>query len=181
MKVDILSSEKDILFKILLSREKRAEKQKYLINKYKCSLISFTLNIPGATKDSELYRKIHKEGIKEILRVLNNEHLPILYKEEIYEITGAECYICINVDVLKLKELMVTIEENHELGRIFDIDVFDSNFKIIKRKKIYLKERKCFICNDDAIVCRRNNKHTTEELLKKINVMASDFFMEQSK
>lgn len=82
-----MDNEKDILYKILLSREKRVEKQRYLIDKYKCSLISFTLNIPGPVKDSILYRKIHQEGMRELIKRLTDEDLNICCREESYEET----------------------------------------------------------------------------------------------
>jgi holo-ACP synthase len=174
-----MSGEEEILYKILLSREKRAQKQKYLINEYKCSLISFTLNIPGPVKDGFIYKKIHGEGIKEILKRINDEGLDIVYREESYEETGAEAFVCVNTEGLKVKRITVDIEENHKLGRIFDFDVFDRNFKAISRKEISLNERKCLLCNEKALICKRKKKHKTEELLKKIDMMASEFFSDQ--
>ncbi len=156
------------LLEILSSRESRVMKQKELIKKYNSNVISFTLNVPGCKKDSVLYRKIHYEGMYEILKSLNENHFKILYQNIRYLNTGPEAYFAVDGDKLMIKKMCVGIEEEHILGRIFDIDVIDSDLNSIGRSNINLPKRKCLICNDEVLKCRRLNKHSLDELLKKI-------------
>lgn len=161
--------------KILESKENRFNKQEELIKKYPYSLICFTLNIPGPEKDNMLIRGIHKEGRKAIEDVLNRYNLQIYYKETRYTETGPEAFISVDTEATELKNHMVYIEDSHPLGRIFDIDVFDKKHNQISRVIIKKSLRKCLLCNDSAIECIRNNKHTYSELIKKIEEMCVSY------
>ncbi len=154
-----------VLNRILKSREDRSKKQIELIDRYHMSLISFTLNTPGSTKDSPMYRDIHEAGTLAILEKLEEGHISIVHREEFYRTTGPEAYIVVDIDPLILKEITVDIEENHPLGRVFDIDVFDSHHNQISRTHIERPPRRCLLCNDDARVCMRMQRHTYEELI----------------
>ncbi|WP_461205096.1 citrate lyase holo-[acyl-carrier protein] synthase [Clostridium sp. DL1XJH146] len=171
-----MDNEQRMIYKILESREQRAEKQKSLIKEFDGSLISFTLNIPGARKDSLLFRKAHEEGFRLLVEAIEKDKLPILYKEEIHKDTGSEGYISVQADSLKLKALTILIEEKTPLGRIFDIDVLNKSLAIISRKDLGYEGRKCFVCNGEANICRKERKHSTEELIDYINEMTKDYF-----
>ncbi len=168
----------NILQKILLSREIRAEKQRALINKYKSSLISFTLNIPGPIKDSSLYRRMHADGMIYISELLNNEAEKIIYIETIHKDTGSEGYISVDTDPIRLKNYTIMVEKEHRLGRIFDLDIIDKNNNSIGRKDINMGPRKCLLCDQKALVCKRMQNHTTNELIGKIHDLAKEYFGE---
>lgn len=167
--------EEKILMAILESKEVRRDKQIELIKKYNGSLISFTLNIPGKIKDSEVYRNIHKEGMKALIKSLEDNKIPLIYKEEIYKTTGPEGYIAVDINPIRLKKLTVDIEENHFLGRIFDIDIFDSNHHQISRKDLGSNPRRCLLCNNDARICMRMKSHTYGELIQEVNRTWRDY------
>ena len=165
-----------ILNEILESREDRAQKQVELLKEYPYSLISFTLNTPGIIKDNELYRKIHKEGFEQIQNVLSINNFQIKNSEYINKSTGAEGYISVDIDAELLKNTMVSLEQNHPLGRIFDIDVFDMDHNQMSRSNLGLETRTCFLCNKDARICMREKNHTYEELIAKIEEVSRDYF-----
>lgn len=165
-----------LLMDILKSREDRRIFQESLIEKYKNTLISFTLNIPGRKKDSEKYRRLHKESMEYILEKLEEKQIGILYKKRLEKNTGPEGYISVNNNALATKILMIEIEGTHPLGRILDIDVFDEENKQISRKGLKLEVRKCLICSKDARICMRENGHTQEELLGKIDDIIEEYF-----
>ncbi|MBC8587246.1 citrate lyase holo-[acyl-carrier protein] synthase [Paratissierella segnis] len=162
-----------ILLEILKSREDRANRQEELLKKYPYSLISFTLNTPGEIKDSILYRKVHKEGIEAIRSTLGKHGVNMVFSEELHKNTGPEFYAIVDIDANSLKGLMVDIEDNHRLGRIFDIDVFDKGHNQIGRSKLGLSSRKCLICNEDARNCMINRTHSYEDLIKKVEEIVS--------
>lgn len=150
---------------ILCSKDRRVNIQKNLIKKYNCSLICFTLNIPGTKKDSLLYRQIHGEGVKVLQEHLSNKDIPIMGLYTYNRLTGPESYICVQWETKSLKFLTVEIEEKHELGRIWDMDVLNDKNQNICREIIRANARKCMLCNGDVHVCRRNNKHSYSELI----------------
>lgn len=161
--------DKEILYEILNSREERAARQKSLIEEYNNSLISFTLNIPGAKKDSPSYRDIHDIGMKKILNDIDKNAYKILYSQSYHKNTGSEGFIVVDMDPFQLKKLTLVIEDTHELGRIFDIDVLDTNHNQIGRNDLGAKPRKCLICSENAKVCSRSGRHSIDQLLEKID------------
>lgn len=159
-------------YEILQSREDRAQIQEELINEYKKSLISFTLNIPGPKKDSPSYRKIHEIGMEEIISKVEGN---IQFIKRNKKKTGPEGFIVVNMDPRKLKKLTIDIEENHSLGRIFDMDVFDSNHNQVSRSDLGEEGRKCLICNKNAKICSREASHWIEELLERIDKLYREY------
>lgn len=170
-----------VFYQILQSREDRALMQEEIIAKHKNPIISFTLNIPGPIKDNEKYREIHDVGMDLISNTLKESKYNIEYMEKINKTTGPEGYFSINIDPLELKKLTVKIENEHPLGRVFDIDIFDANMKQIGRSALGLGPRKCLICENEAKVCNRSGTHTLEELLKRIDNIYNLHFKNSSK
>lgn len=162
----------DIANEILQSREERGQIQEELIKKYRKSLISFTLNIPGSKKDSPNYRRIHEIGMAEIVEKMEDR---IVFIKSYNKRTGSEAFIVVDMDPKKVKKLTMEIEEKHKLGRIFDVDVFDSNHNQISRSDLGEEPRKCLICNKNAKVCNRLGSHSIEELLEKIDKLYREY------
>ena len=158
-----------ILIDILDSRERRAKKQSLLIDKYHKPLISFTLNIPGRIKDNEVYRDIHREGMNIIRDRLKIDGIDMICEEEGEYSTGREGYIVVDKDSYDLKRIAIDIEETHPLGRIFDIDIFNSKNEQVSRSDLDSIARRCLLCDSDARVCMREQSHTYEELIQSIN------------
>ena len=161
---------------ILRSRENRGHKQEVLINQYKSSLISFTLNTPGVVKSSELLNRVHLEGMKMIIDGLKSENIPIIYYETIHLKTGTEAYIIIDCDANRIKSITVKIENTHPLGRVFDIDIFDASGQQIKREVIGDKKRTCVICGGNTEICRHKNSHPIHEVIEKYKQIMNDYF-----
>ena len=159
----------EMFLKILDSREERAFRQKELINKFNQSLISFTINAPGIDKNRESYNKIHQEGYDYILDVLLNNNTKIIYKEYLEKETGNEAVIVVNRDSKDVKKITVKIEDNHILGRVFDIDVFDKDMTQLSRVNLGLSPRRCLICQENARVCIKEKNHSYEELINYVD------------
>lgn len=164
------------IMEILDSKEERRDIQINLIDKYKATLVSFTLNTPGTEKDNRRYRIVHSQAFEYILEELNAKEIEILFKERIEKPTGSEGYIIVDRDPKEIKRLMIQIEEEHFLGRLFDIDVFDLYKNQISRKDLDLKMRSCLICNRDARICMRENNHTSDELFAVVQRLIDDYF-----
>ena len=110
------------LTEILDARSRRAGKQKILLNTpgARC-LISFSLNIPGEIKCFPMAIRAFEKGLREIRAAVSGHDL--LSFEESRENTGPEAFILLAADAPEIKRKMASIEENHGLGRLFDIDV----------------------------------------------------------
>lgn len=149
---------------MLNHREHRVELQNYLLEKFHLPLISFTLNIPGPIKVSQDTRRAFHAGCQEIYEVLEKNHLLIRDTLEIHTHCGDELLLSVNASTKKLKELMISIEENSPIGRLFDIDVLNENGKKESRSSY----RQCLLCNSQAQDCARNRTHSVEELQQAI-------------
>ncbi len=157
-----------LALKILDSREKRSIKQKELIKKYDSTLISYVLNSPGIYKNLDIYQGIFQVGYEEILARLKESKFPIIYSEREKKETGPEGYILVDADAKKVKALMCEIENNHKLGRVFDIDIFDRDLNQLSRTDLGLEKRVCLVCDDEARICIRARRHSYEDLVEKI-------------
>lgn len=149
---------------VLLSREKRVATQNEMIKKYNLPLISFTMNIPGPVKTNNEIKKAFEIGKELILKKLEKNNIQVLEIQELNEITGDELFLSIDSPAEKIKDIMVSIEESSDLGRLFDIDVINQNFEKLSRKSF----RKCLICEKQAQECGRSRKHNIETLQNKV-------------
>lgn len=157
------------LEEMLLAKENRAINQKELIEKFNNPIISFTLNIPGPIKTSDDIYLAFVEGKNRIDNKLDKTKISVLETKIINEKTGFEYYLSVSEKPLKLKELMIEIEEEDKVGRLFDIDVIDVNQKIISRTDLNAPSRKCLLCEKKSHECSRNRTHSVDELVAEIN------------
>lgn len=164
---------------ILQSRESRHERQKTMIDKYKKTLVSFTLNIPGEIKVSPEYKRVFETGMREFLKRINSEKMPLVNKEIVIKETGYEAYFTIDTSALKVKNVTTDLEARHKLGRIFDFDVMDDQLKTIRRADIGVRQRVCVICGDNTAVCRRLNRHSTVQVEEVFKRSIDEFFSEE--
>jgi holo-ACP synthase/triphosphoribosyl-dephospho-CoA synthase len=67
-------------------------------------------------------------------------------------------------DAYRLKALAVQIGKESNVGRLLDIDVFDSEGCQINRALLGLPERTCFVCSEAAVDCMRESRHSAEEI-----------------
>jgi holo-ACP synthase len=165
------------LEQLLIAREKRAKRQKALLDQYDLPLISFMVNAPGPQKNTPLTRHIFNEGYTVLIKELNESGYFPVYNERLDLATGMEGYIVVNVDEKILKEHTIRIETQHPLGRLFDIDVIGRDGLHISREVMGYPKRECLLCDKEAHVCGRSRAHSTQELLNKIQYMVKRSLM----
>lgn len=150
---------------ILSNKEERVKRQKEFLSRFDgASLISLSINTPGAIKLSCESLSIYAEAVEAI----KSHALPILHTYEQKSLTGAEAIWVIQADATYLKTLTCKIESTHPLGRFMDIDVIDTQGVSLSRKALGYERRKCFVCEEDAFICARSQKHTIQELNQRI-------------
>jgi holo-ACP synthase CitX len=161
----------NLLSEILSAKEQRVKKQEEFLKKYKTSLLSLSINIPGAIKCSLEARYIFHVSLEEI------EKIPFTFLEKrlTCNLAGYEAIYVFNLDAYELKMFTCKLEDTHPLGRFIDLDVIDKKGKIISRKELGFEPRKCFLCSQDAKVCARSRTHKIEELLEFIVKRVDDY------
>ncbi len=162
------------LDEMLYRRESRVRIQHRLIESYHSALISFTMNIPGPIKDSELIQLGFDLGLQRLHSMLKAQDIKLLHTEEQRLPTGPEAFFVVNCDPFSLKELCCFIEEQDELGRLFDIDILKPDGKKVSRDDIGMSARSCIICGSPGAQCARARRHSLTELRSRILTILYD-------
>jgi len=160
---------------ILESRDRRCFQRKNLLMTYEGVAVTLQLNIPGANKDKDIYRKTLLSCYQEVKSMFDNKGIPIKYDTVQFFMTGPESILIADSRVPHLKELMIHIEETHPLGRLFDIDVFNHNGEQYSRTRLNHTPRSCYICGESAKICARSRKHDISEIIECIDSMMTDY------
>lgn len=153
------------LQEILEARDRRAEKQKNLLDKFGKPLICFTMNIAGPVKYSPLIADGFAMGCKQLEAQLTG--IPVLYSQKLPRHTGCEAFYVVDAPAEKVKALTVQIEQGSELGRLFDMDVIAPDGQKLSREM----DRQCLVCGKSARECGPRRAHSVEVLQEKTNAI----------
>lgn len=164
---------------MLDARETRAARQRELLEEFQSTLVSFTMNIPGPVKNSELILKGYLEGMKLLRMQLEYADIPVLHFEERREFTGNEAFFVVDAPAPTVKRLTCEIEEADSLGRLFDLDVLGPDEAKLDRKDVGLGPRTCLVCGGVAAVCASRRAHTVEELQDRTTQILKEHFQRQ--
>ncbi|WP_199873009.1 citrate lyase holo-[acyl-carrier protein] synthase [Inediibacterium massiliense] len=157
---------------VLEDREKRYDKILQLIQQYKLSVVCGKINYPGNDKNtSKAY--IAFDVLQKLLISKLNDF--IVYKEILSGSDGNSILIVVNLNMEEAKKIAVSIEDNHFLGRAFDIDVYKQDGAPLDRKNIGMKGRNCMLCHEDARVCIKTKRHSTKEVLDHVDQMIEEY------
>ena len=151
-----------MIHEILAAREQRVQTQNELLKKYQKPLLCFTMNIPGPDK----YDRDVSIGFS-VGNWLLADALPkqkVLHFSQVREITGCEAYYVVDLPIRQLKQIAVELEDIDPIGRLFDMDVLDTDGKKISREELGYPRRKCLLCHEDAVVCARSRNHELSQL-----------------
>ncbi len=153
---------------ILAAREQRVQRQRESLTQWKQPLVSVTLVIPGPQKNSEIARIIMNEAIYTINNLCSSKAWPVTSFHEISPVSGPEALYVVDVDARTLKQALAKMEEAHQLGRLWDLDVIDRNGIPISRSELGMKQRKCLVCNKPGHDCSRSVTHPLPEIMRVI-------------
>ena len=158
------------LIQVLEAREKRVKTQKQLLSAYKTSLICFTLNIAGPVKTSPIIERAFFEGVNLLEERFKKN---IAHSETHISVTGCEGFICVSKEAKQVKNICIDIENNHPLGRLFDMDVIDSKGEKLTRTDL----RGCIVCAKKGRECAAGRLHSVEELQTVTNKIITNYFL----
>lgn len=149
--------------KILKARENRQNNLLKMMNNDSVYVI-LKANIPGEVKRTNVAR-----FLVNLFRKRLNETFFVKRSRFFNDYDGFYDIYEINCDDIKnIKLLCVNIEDSAPLGRYIDIDVYQNSLKSISRSELGIDNRKCFLCDNDAHICARNQTHSYEELENKL-------------
>ena len=167
------------LLEMLEARERRALRQRELLNQYGRTMVCFTMNIAGPVKNSPLIRRGYALGKKLLRQQLKAAGIGVAYFEEIQEKTGNEAIFLLDAEPLAVKQVTVEIEDHAPIGRLFDMDVLCPDGRKVDRQELGREGRKCLICGGMAQACARSRTHAVPELQEKTRKILEDALLRE--
>ncbi len=163
------------LLEMLETRENRVNKQNQLLQQCE-SLICITMNIAGQFKTSPLIERAFAECVDLTLNTLKLSGIKVVDKETHYSKTGCEGYILVDDNPIKIKKTTLKVEESLPIGRLFDIDILQSNGLKVSRSDVDAPERSCLICKRPGAGCARDRAHSLEDLQEYTIGLICDYY-----
>lgn len=167
------------LMQILEAREHRVAVQQELLHRYQKPLICFTMNIPGPLKLTPLIARGFADGCRALLRCLQEKNIAVLHWSATENETGCEAFCVADASAKSLKTITVSIEDGSPVGRLFDMDVLDTDGKKLSRDTVAGKSRDCIVCGAPGQGCASRRLHTVTQLQAATTALLTEHFAEK--
>ncbi|RKS87725.1 holo-ACP synthase [Orbus hercynius] len=162
------------LHELLDAKEKRVALQHRLLKQYRLPLISLTITLPGAVKLNGCALFLFRQAQQQIIQYYQQHHITCLKTIEHIQATGSEGFFVLDMPELSLKQACIDLEQQHPLGRLWDIDVLSpATLTSISRTQLGYPPRQCLICDNNAKICGRARTHSLDELNQTIMTLAT--------
>ena len=170
------------LAQILAAREQRMLRLRQALLDYPDAyLVSVKLNIPGPEKVSVLTPQLLQVSITCLEQRLNLAGIDIIHSEQQTTAAGEEALYILTPESeaedpfhrrlrQKIKLMLVEIEDSDPLGRLFDLDLWQGDSQV-KRSELGLPPRRCLLCEEAAVICAREQRHSLSELKQSIDLL----------
>ncbi len=152
---------------ILRARDTRADAQRRLLQAHRLPLVSFTMNIAGPVKSSPLIELAFDAGLAALYGTLGQ---PVT-AEIIRPATGCEALLVYDRPAAALKAACLTLETTVPIGRLYDLDVLDTDGSKLSRPE----PRACLICGRPVTVCSRSRAHGLDAIVGRTHEILADF------
>ena len=161
------------LDQLLASRDRRWHRQQELQREHPDeTLLCLTVIMPGAVKRNR-FSLVVAQAATEAMRVAFADSITWMEERDLE--TGFEAYAFTTHPLLDAKRVACRIEEEHPLGRLFDLDVIDTTGTPVSRSAIGAEPRCCLLCQQEARFCMRNHTHSREELQTRIEKIVDEY------
>ncbi|AWB09193.1 citrate lyase holo-[acyl-carrier protein] synthase (plasmid) [Azospirillum humicireducens] len=163
------------LAEMLEARDRRAERQRALFARHGLPLLSVTLVAPGPVKVTETSRFVMETAADELERLFRRTGWPVEANLAVRERTGFEALYAVDTEARVLKWAVAALEDDHPLGRLWDLDVLCPMQGGLSRGALGLAPRRCLVCGEPAHACARSRRHPLDTLLAAIEERVNAF------
>ena len=167
------------------SEELRAARDRRVLEKWELlsagdgsCLVEFSLNIAGAVKVFPFARTAFREELRELQEKLGR--FSIKNTKICEEPTGDHAFFLLDFPEIPVKQFLVSIEESHPLGRLFNLDVCGLGGVSVKRQDLHLLPRTCLVCGGNANICQAKKRHSMELIQWQTARLFNDHFRDRS-
>lgn len=158
---------------MLAARDRRNERQRqHFLTTPNITLVVATVVAPGEQKLSRA-TDVVADAMEDALRLQFAPHIITLDRHAY--VSGHEVWLTLSCSPVEAKQAAVRIEDTHRLGRLFDIDVIQSDLRPMSRKDIGMAPRKCLLCDNEARLCMRMRLHTPEDIKHHIETLVHNY------
>lgn len=148
---------------LLLLREQRFYREQEL--QKRGTVVTIKANVPGRDK-----RWLWSDYAVYVLYTALTTRVSPHFVEAEHQAEGLVFVAVFSEEAYALKQQCVELEERHPLGRMVDLDVRTGE-DTLSRTEIGYPRRKCYLCDEDAVICSRSRRHSLEELRGSIREM----------
>lgn len=152
------------LHALLAARERRATLIGGFVGEGLTPLVVATMNIPGLEKNSPVIQRAFDLAVQDLVVELGSTRLFLLHKEAPTTGPFAIFYDKAAHEVLETKATLVEFEHTHPIGRWMDLDAYSTQGVPVGRSALGLPARRCFLCDEEATMCRRLGRHPLSEV-----------------
>ncbi|WP_380178769.1 citrate lyase holo-[acyl-carrier protein] synthase [Kalamiella sp. sgz302252] len=161
---------------LLAAKERRAGRQADWLARYRQPVISLTLVTPGAVKDSARYRNTMGVALRACDQLLWQNCWKVLERQVLWLPTGAEALWCVAHPAAEIKAQCMRLEQNHPLGRLWDLDVICPHQGPIGRQSLGGGRRACLLCHRPAHACARSRRHPVAQVVASVEKIIDAWF-----
>lgn len=137
-------------------------------------LVSATLVLPGPEKAPAWRDEVWGELMADLREQLIAQEWAIWEWEETLGAAGPELLVAVDAEPRELKRVVVSLEDQHPWGRIFDLDVVDPDLGNLSRARMGFAPRGCLVCGLPAAGCARSRAHSLDELTAVLEWMVAE-------
>lgn len=130
------------LEQVLASRVQRARRQQAWLFQSDHTVVSVTLVWPGEVKDTALARRVMAVANQALGELFHTHQWKVCRHQALHPVTGPEALWSVAAPAWMIKHVTAHLEDNHPLGRLWDIDVFCPKKGLLKRNAIQQPMRK---------------------------------------
>ena len=163
------------LDQVLQTKEERAAVQAELRSRYVTTVVGISVNMPGQVKYGQDSLDLIEYALARLRHLFAAVGIGLQETRWLHALAGPSAVLAVNGDAAVIKKLAMQVEQEHPFGRLLDIDVFDSAGLQISRTSSGQSGRRCFVCDEPAILCIRGKRHSAQEVADAAKAMLRDF------
>jgi holo-ACP synthase len=156
---------------ILKARESRWHRRLELARLHGETVVTVTLNVPGADKNPPGAGEFLDRFMKRLAHKLAMAGAPMLHQETQSTADGPEGHLVVNAFALDVKRLCVDLEDESPGGRLADVDVMTSRGEQLGRTQLGLPPRACLVCEAPAMECIRTGRHDPQVVTRRVRAL----------
>lgn len=151
---------------VLAARDRRVERRREAFaRRPDAPIVTISVVMPGPVKDCDLSRRTAAAARDALDRLFAERGWPAATVAVETGPTGPEAMLAVEAEPGPLKQALVSLEETHPLGRLWDLDVAASADRAVSRRDLGLPPRRCLVCDAPAHACARSRAHPHATLL----------------